>query len=157
MKLKLGKVSSSNYLISILVLVGFFRIFHNLVLKNHLSVVVLNSHWCFVLTGEKSLDGLPEHVYVALGRRGMEPIPLLECTYECDGKELRLLEMNQDKEAPSEKGVDEITEDWLVECTKCNRPFTIRCIVRYADGERIDTRVDILDDTGKNLGWLGSY
>jgi len=123
----------------------------------HLFVLVLNSHWCLVLTGERSLDGLPEHVYVALGRRGMEPLPLLECTYECDGKELRLLEMNQNKEAPSEKGVDEITEDWLVECTKCNRPFTIRCIVRYADGERIDTRVDILDDTGKNLGWLGSY
>lgn len=109
------------------------------------------------MTGERSLDELPDRVFVALGRRGMEPLPLLECTYECDGKELRLLEMSQNKEAPSKMGVDEIIEDWLVECTKCNKPFTIRCFVRYADGERIDTRVDILDDTGKNLGWLGSY
>jgi len=123
----------------------------------HLFVLVLNSPWCLALTGERSLNELPGQVFVALGRRGMEPLPLLECTYECDGKELHLIEMSQNKDAPSEKGVDEITEDWLVECTKCNRPFTIRCFVRYADGERIDTRVDILDDTGKNLGWLGSY
>lgn len=94
---------------------------------------------------------------MALGRRGMEPLPLKECTYECDGKELRLLKFSQNKEGPSKKGVDEITEDWLVECEKCKKQFTIRCIVRYADEERIDTRVDIIDSDGKNLGWLGSY
>jgi hypothetical protein len=87
----------------------------------------------------------------------MEPLPLKECTYECDGNELLLVEVNQTKEAPSKKGIDEITEDWLVKCKTCTRPFTIRCINRYADGQKIDTRVDILDDTGKNLGWLGSY
>jgi hypothetical protein len=110
-----------------------------------------------VLTDERSLDELPDQVFVALGRRGMEPLPLKECTYECDGDELLLREVNQNKDSPSEKGVDEITVDWVVECKKCSRPFTIRCINRYADGQRIDTRVDILDDTGKNLGWLGSY
>jgi hypothetical protein len=123
----------------------------------HLFVLVLNSPWCFVLTDERSLNELPDQVFVALGRRGMEPLPLKECTYECDGDEIILLSVSQDKDNPSEKGVDEITVDWLVECTKCNRPFTIRCINRYADGQKIDTRVDILDDTGKNLGWLGSY
>ncbi len=87
----------------------------------------------------------------------MEPLPLKECTYDCDGAELKLLEVNQSKEAPSNSGVDEVTEDWLVECQKCGRPFTIRCVIRYTDGQRLDTRVDILDDTGKNLGWLGSY
>ena len=110
-----------------------------------------------VLTDERSLNELPDQVFVALGRRGMEPLPLKECTYECDGDELSLLEVKQSKDHPSEKGVDEITVDWVVECKKCSKPFTIRCINRYADGQRIDTRVDILDDTGKNLGWLGSY
>ena len=109
------------------------------------------------MTEDRTLDELPDRVFVALGRRGMEPLPLKECTYECSGQELRLLSFSQDKEKPSEKGMDEIVEDWLVECTTCKRPFTIRCYVRYSDGQRIDTRVDILDDTGKNLGWLGSY
>ncbi|MGY5873129.1 MAG: hypothetical protein RTV72_12840 [Candidatus Thorarchaeota archaeon] len=109
------------------------------------------------MTNERSLNELPDQVFVALGRRGMEPLPLKECTYECSGEELQLLGVTQNKKGPANKGIDEITEDWLVECTKCHRQFTIRCIVRYADGERIDTRVDILDDTGKNLGWLGSY
>ena len=124
---------------------------------SHLFVLVLNSSWCLVLREERSLNELPDQVFVALGRRGMEPLPLKECTYECDGAELQLIEVNQTKNTPSEKGIDEITVDWLVECKKCTRLFTIRCINRYADGQRIDTRVDILDDTGKNLGWLGSY
>ncbi len=111
----------------------------------------------FTLGEEHTLDELPDQVYVALGRRGMEPLPLKECTYNCDGKELKLLSFNQNKDRPVEKGIDEIIEDWNVCCEKCMRKFTIRCYVRYADGERIDTRVDIIDDDGKNLGWLGSY
>lgn len=111
----------------------------------------------FVLSEERSLDELPDQVYVALGRRGMEPLPLKECTYVCDGKELQLLKFSQNKTSPSQTGVDEVIEDWLVQCEKCKRQFTIRCYVRYANGERIDTRVDIIDDNGKNLGWLGSY
>ena len=123
----------------------------------HLSVLVLNSPRCLVVTEGRSLDELPDQVFVALSRRGMEPLPLKECTYDCDGDELHLLEVKQDKESPAASGIDEITVDWNVECKKCSRPFTIRCINRYADGKKIDTRVDILDDTGKNLGWLGSY
>jgi len=111
----------------------------------------------FTLADEHTLDELPDQVYVALGRRGMEPIPLKECTYNCDGKDLRLLSFSQNKQKPAETGVDEVVEDWRVECTKCKRSFIIRCFVRYADGERIDTRVDIIDDKGKNLGWIGSY
>ena len=110
-----------------------------------------------MVTGERSLNELPDQVFVALGRRGMEPLPLKECTYECDGAELDLIKVEENKKKPKSEGVDEITADWLVECKKCSRQFTIRCINRYADGQRIDTRVDILDDTGKNLGWLGSY
>jgi len=111
----------------------------------------------FTLSDEHTLDELPDQVFVALGRRGMEPIPLKECTYDCDGKEIALLHFHQDKDRPAKTGVDEIIEDWDVTCKKCSRNFTIRCYVRYADGERIDTRVDILDDNGKDLGWLGSY
>ncbi len=102
-----------------------------------------------------TLDELPDRVFVALGRRGMEPIPLKECTYECDGTELALIDVQRDPVRG--EGKEEVEENWLVECTKCGRKFTIQCIVRYYEGERIDTRVNLIDDRGKNLGWLGSY
>ncbi|MFW9892274.1 MAG: hypothetical protein ACFFFO_08740 [Candidatus Thorarchaeota archaeon] len=107
------------------------------------------------MSDNPTLDELPDRVFVSLGRRGMEPLPLKECTYDCDGKELNLIEVHKDPVGG--KGLEEVEENWLVECTKCNRRFTIQCIVRYNDGERIDTRVNLIDDTGKNLGWLGSY
>jgi hypothetical protein len=94
-------------------------------------------------------------VFVALGRRGMEGIPLKECTYDCDGNELKLIEVRKDQVLG--KGTEEIGENWLVKCIKCKRQFTIQCIIRYHNGERIDTKVSLIDDTGKNLGWLGSY
>ena len=85
----------------------------------------------------------------------MEGLPLKECTYECNSKELTLIEVRKDPIVGN--GTEEVEENWLVECIKCNRQFTIQCIVRYHEGERIDTRVNLIDDTGKNLGWLGSY
>jgi len=104
-----------------------------------------------------SLDDLPDEVFVALGRRGMEGIPLKECTYACDGKELTLIEMKREPEEIAGRGLEPVTEDWLVECDKCKRPFTIRAKIRYVDGERIDTMVSLLDDRGNDLGWLGSF
>ena len=107
------------------------------------------------LADEPTLDELPDTVFVALGRRGMEALPLKECTYECDGQELKLIEVKKDSVTGT--GSEEVKENWLVECAKCDRQFTIRCNVRYFDGERIDTRVELIDDKGKNLGWLGSF
>ena len=86
----------------------------------------------------------------------MEPLPLKECTYECDGQELVLIEPPKHQEVP-DKGNLKVEEDWLVECVKCKRRFTIRCRIHYLDGERLDTRVNLIDDAGKDLGWLGSY
>lgn len=107
------------------------------------------------MADDPTLDELPDRVFVALGRRGMEGILLKECTYDCDGNELKLIKVRKD--LVDGKGTEEVEENWLVECTKCNRQFTIQCIVRFHEGERIDTRVNLIDDTGKNLGWLGSY
>lgn len=130
--------------------------FHNTALKNHLSVLVQNSMAVEYLVDDRSLDELPDRVFVALGRRGMEPLTLKECTYECDGQELNLIKPPEKNKIP-EIGDIEIEEDWLVECAKCNRQFTIRCKIHYLDGERIETRVNLIDDNGKDLGWLGSY
>lgn len=109
------------------------------------------------MTEARTLDELPDQVFVALGRRGMEGISLKECTYECDGQELNLIDVTVTPKEITGKGTEEVVEDWRVECNKCKRAFTIRCQIRYHDAEKIDTKVSILDDTGKNLGWLGSY
>ena len=111
----------------------------------------------FELTKDRSLAELPDVVFVALGRRGMEPIKLQECAYSCEKSNLELIKVVTDPPELENKGVEEVSEDWIVKCQDCNREFTIRCLSRYADGERMDTRVNIIDDSGKDLGWLGSY
>ncbi|MHA2069990.1 MAG: hypothetical protein ACXABY_36965 [Candidatus Thorarchaeota archaeon] len=88
------------------------------------------------MTDKPTLEDLPDEVFVALGRRGMEGIPLKECTYECDGKELTLLEMSREPEKITGSGIE---------------------MIRYVDGKRMDTKVNLLDDEGNDLGWLGSY
>ena len=109
------------------------------------------------MTSERSLDELPDVVFVPLGRRGMEGIPLKKCTYACDGKELTLIDVKTDPPEITGRGLEPVVEEWLVECNKCKRQFTIRCKIRYVDGKRWDTMVSILDDHGNDLGWLGNY
>ncbi len=106
---------------------------------------------------ERSLDELPDEVFVALGRRGMEGIPLKECTYACDGDELSLIDFERRPDTITGRGLEPVVEDWKVRCDKCKRAFTIRCKIRYVDGERIDTMVNLMDDKGVDLGWLGSF
>lgn len=106
---------------------------------------------------KRSLDELPDQVFVPLGRRGMEGIPLKECTYECDGKEIRLIDVEEIKLGTDEKGIDQVIEKWYVVCEKCNRKFTIQCKIRFKENERLDTYVSIIDDNSNDLGWLGSY
>jgi hypothetical protein len=119
------------------------------------SIVILKE--CSYLTEEPSLEDLPDEVFVALGRRGMEGIPLKECAYECDGKELTLVEMTREPEKITGSGIETLVENWVVECKTCKRPFTISLMIRYVDGERMDTKVNLIDAEGNDLGWLGSY
>ena len=109
------------------------------------------------MTEKHEIDDLPDEVFVSLGRRGMEGIPLKECAYDCDGKELVLLDVRKEPPEIARKGQEEVVEDWKVQCKKCHRKFTIRCKIRYFDGKRFDTMVNILDDIGNDLGWLGSF
>ncbi|TFF91502.1 hypothetical protein EU546_08535 [Candidatus Thorarchaeota archaeon] len=87
----------------------------------------------------------------------MEPIPLKECTYECDSTELGLVDYKRKPENLKNSGLEELMEEYRVECGKCSKEFTIRLESRLVDGERMDTKVSIIDDAGRNLGWLGSY
>lgn len=109
------------------------------------------------MSDELTIDHLPDEVFVALGRRGMEGIPLKECTYVCDSKELKLIEVKKEPAEITGISLEVVIEDWLVECVECSRRFTIRQKVRYVDGIKYDTMVSIIDDNGNDLGWLGSY
>lgn len=107
---------------------------------------------------DRSLDELPDQVFVALGRRGMEGIPLKECTYEeCNASDLELISVQTDPAQISGDGQETQIEDWEVKCPDCDRKFTIRLKTRFFDGERMDTMTNIIDDEGNDLGWLGSY
>lgn len=106
---------------------------------------------------KRSLDELPSEVFVALGRRGMEGIPLKECTYGCNGGNLALLDVKSEPESIKGHGTETVVETWRVRCNECNREFSISCRIRYHDRTRFDTMVNIIDDNGKDLGWLGSY
>ncbi len=109
------------------------------------------------LTDERTLDELPDQVFVALGRRGMEGIILKECAYECDSQDLSLVGVETEPAQIKKQGKEEMIEDWKVKCNECGHEFVIRCKIRFYDGERMDTMVNIIDDSGKDLGWLGSY
>jgi hypothetical protein len=109
------------------------------------------------LPEERSLDELPSEVFVALGRRGMEAIPLKECTYGCDGGDLSLVDVKSEPESITGKGTETVIETWRVRCNECKKEFSISCKIRYHDRTRYDTMVNIIDDAGKDLGWLGSY
>ncbi|MHA1217027.1 MAG: hypothetical protein ACTSPX_06895 [Candidatus Thorarchaeota archaeon] len=67
------------------------------------------------MTSERSLDELPDVVFVPLGRRGMEGIPLKECTYACDGKELTLIDVKTDPPEITGRGLEPVVEEWLVD------------------------------------------
>lgn len=108
------------------------------------------------MSDDRTLDELPNEVFVALGRRGMEGIPLKECTY-CDGAELTLLSVASKPAEITKRGTEEVIENWLVRCENCGRNFTISCKIRFHDGIRMDTMVSLVDDANQNLGWLGSY
>ena len=61
------------------------------------------------MTENRSLDELPDRVFVALGRRGMEGILLKECAY-CDGIELSLVDVSTDPSEISGEGTEEVID-----------------------------------------------
>jgi len=105
-----------------------------------------------------SFDELPEFVFVPLGTRGVERIKLKQCQH-CLNDDLPSLRLVERSVKDASENQD--TVSYLVLCEKCNLKFTLRCRNIYSSGHERRTRiisfVSVLDEEGKDQGWLGNF
>lgn len=108
------------------------------------------------------LDELPDTVYVPLGRRGMEPVPLKICP-DCSKENLTLIQKKITRAAAKQDVTREemsLAEkeivDYKVRCQKCGNQFIIRLMRLYFKEEPVQTLVSILSKEGEPELWLGT-
>jgi len=105
-----------------------------------------------------SLDELPELVMIPLGTRGVQRIKLKHCQYcsNDDPSSLKLLERSVKNLG---EGQDAIS--YLVLCERCSHRFTFHCRNVYStdrgEKKRVVSFVSVLDEEGKDQGWLGNF
>jgi hypothetical protein len=115
-------------------------------------------------------DDIPSHFYIALGRRGQEAISLDQCFLEgCDNQKIEELEPLGKETFSSEKKEDGSYYDCTkiqIRCKKCGGTFqiamkTMNLAQKNAEGGSVVKPFMgmgyILDQEGKNLGFLGYY
>jgi len=95
---------------------------------------------------------------IPLGTRGIEQVKLKQCQYcqNCDPSSLKLLERSVRNIG---KGEDAVS--YLLLCERCNRKFTLRCrniySSDYKERSRVISFVSVLDEEGRDQGWLGNF
>ncbi len=109
-----------------------------------------------------SLDEIPNRIFVSLGRRGFDPVNPKQCS-KCGNPNpagLTLLERIEHEEVKHEEGVKR-TVDYKIGCQICGNIFFVRLqhVIQFVEGKekRVTTMVNILDENGEDLGWLGNY
>jgi len=106
-----------------------------------------------------SIEDLPDNVYAPLGTRGLQPIKLKQC-FRCSNQNIEELEVIE-KKTEAVQGRDQEIADYKIICKKCNSTFTIRLrnlyVVENGKKGRSITFVSILDEEGRDEGWLGSF
>ncbi len=90
---------------------------------------------------------------------GLQPIKLKQC-FRCSNQNLEELELIE-KKVEVVRGGDQEIVDYKIICKKCSPTFTIRLRNLYAveNGKkrRSITFVSVLDQEGRDEGWLGSF
>ncbi|NHI92911.1 MAG: hypothetical protein EAX96_10455 [Candidatus Lokiarchaeota archaeon] len=108
------------------------------------------------------MNEIPDEIYVSLGRRGFDPLKIKYC-HVCNNptvKDLELLEKKVVRE--QDDGNNFYVEiDYKIRDKKCNGTFFIKLKHVYSmlegDKKRMTTKVHILDENKKDLGWLGNF
>ncbi|MFQ6125035.1 MAG: hypothetical protein ACE5R6_10600 [Candidatus Heimdallarchaeota archaeon] len=108
------------------------------------------------------LDELPDTVYVPLGRRGMESVPLKICS-DCSKENLTLIQKKITRTA-AKQGIprkdmslaEREIVDYKVRCQECGNQFIIRLTRLYFKEEPVQTIVSIQSKVGKPELWLGT-
>lgn len=108
------------------------------------------------------LDELPDTVYVPLGRRGMEPVPLKICL-DCSKENLTLIQKKITRAAAKQDDPSEDTSlaekeivDYKVRCQECGNQFIIRLTRLYFKEEPVQTLVSTQSKEGDPELWLGT-
>jgi len=106
-----------------------------------------------------SIEDLPDQIYAPLGTRGLQPIKLKQC-FRCSNQNIEELQVIG-KKIEAVQGKDQEIADYKITCKKCNSTFTIRLrnlyVVEKGQKRRSITFVSILDEEGRDEGWLGSF
>jgi len=106
-----------------------------------------------------SIEELPDQIYAPLGTRGLQPIKLKQC-FHCSNQNVEEMQI-MEKRIEAVQGKDQEIADYKIICKKCNSSFTIRLRNLYAvkkgQKKRSITFVSILDEAGRDEGWLGSF
>ena len=107
---------------------------------------------------------IPEYVYIALARRGMEKISLDQCFLKnCDNQDPKLLEPFKKEEF--EEGNKQIKKIHI-KCKKCNGIFVLKLVTLKEVAKSTKDKgeeplsmglVYALDEKGKNLGHIGYF
>ncbi len=90
----------------------------------------------------------PSVVYAPLGTRGFDPIRTDRCL-ECDSSNIVVGRSRRWSEG------SRVVEEIPVECRSCGAAYRLRYIDIVEEGVRVATIVDVLDLSGRELGWLG--
>jgi len=105
------------------------------------------------------VEDLPDQIYAPLGTRGLQPIKLKEY-FRCSNKNVEELQVIE-KEIEAVHNRDQEIADYKIICKKCGSTFTIRLrnlyMVEKEQKRRSITFVSILDEEGRDEGWLGSF
>jgi len=106
-----------------------------------------------------SIEDLPDHVYAPLGTRGLQPIKLKQC-FRCSNQNVEELKVIE-KKIDTVHDRDQEIADYKIICKKCSSTFTIRLrnlyVVENGKKRRSISFVSILDEEGRDEGWLGSF
>ena len=106
---------------------------------------------------------IPSHAYIALARRGMEPISLDQCfLLNCDNTDQNLLEPFKKEEEEDDL---KIIKKIHIKCKKCGGTFilkfeTIKKVAKSSKDEEEPLSMGMvyaLDEEGKNLGHIGYF
>jgi len=106
-----------------------------------------------------SIKELPDQIYAPLGTRGLQPIKLKQC-FRCSNQNVDELQVTE-KKIEAVQGRDQEMADYKIICKKCSSSFTIRLrnlyVVEKGRKRRSLTFVSILDEEGRDEGWVGSF
>ncbi|MHA1144242.1 MAG: hypothetical protein ACTSRW_05850 [Candidatus Helarchaeota archaeon] len=106
------------------------------------------------------MEELPDKVFVPLGRRGFDPIPLKYC-HVCKNRSacIKIVGKESSEKQEGNSILEEI--DYKATCDSCGETFyfRVRKIYDVIDGEKrlITATINILDDKKNDLGWLGNF